>query len=60
MLQRVDGATAGAGRSGGNSAAAFMSCSLRHSAIDLMTRVTRASNASSEAAAKAATDWYSL
>src|SRR5690606_154671 len=48
------------GRSGGSSAAAFMSRSCFHSAADLMTSVTTASNASSEATAKAATDWYSL
>ena len=48
------------GRSGGRSAAAFISRSCFHSATDLITSVTRASRASSEATAKAATDWYSL
>ena len=48
------------GRSGGSSAAAFKACSLRCSAIVLMTSVTRANRANSEAAANAATDWYSL
>mgnify|MGYP006173763715 CR=1 FL=1 len=51
---------AGAGRSGGSSAAARSSRSWRHSTMVLMTSVTMASRASSEATAKAATDWYSL
>src|SRR5207245_300514 len=48
------------GRSGGNSAAALNARSCFHSAMDLITSVTRASSASSEATANAATDWYSL
>ena len=39
---------------------AFISRSWRHSTTDLITSVTSASSASSEATAKAATDWYSL
>jgi hypothetical protein len=54
------GGAGAAGRSGGISEAAFMSRSCFHSAADLMARVTTASSASSEATAKAATDWYSL
>jgi hypothetical protein len=48
------------GRSGGISAASFISRSCRHSTTDLMTSVTRANSASNEATANAATDWYSL
>src|SRR6218665_2488260 len=48
------------GRSGGHWAAAMCSCSWRCSAMVLMTSVTSASKASSDAAANAATDWYSL
>jgi hypothetical protein len=48
------------GRSGGSSAMAFISRSWRHSATDLITSVTSARMASSEATANAATDWYSL
>ena len=40
--------------------AAFNSASCRHSATDLMTSVTSARIASSDATANAATDWYSL
>ena len=50
----------GVGRSGGSSARALSSLSMRHSATDLMASVTSASRASSEATANAATDWYSL
>jgi hypothetical protein len=49
-----------AGRSGGSAAAAFTSLSCFHSAADLITRVTNASSASSEATENAAADWYSL
>jgi len=51
---------AGVGRSGGSSAIAFISRSWRHSMTDLITSVTSARMASSEATANAATDWYSL
>ena len=48
------------GRSGGSSAVALSSRSCCHSATDLITKVTKANKASSEATANAATDWYSL
>jgi hypothetical protein len=46
--------------SGGKLPMAFISRSWRHSATDLITKVTSASKANKDATAKAATDWYSL
>ena len=48
------------GRSGGSSAVALSSRSCCHSATDLITKVTTANKARSDATANAATDWYSL